>query len=289
MPAPRRAVSAPMFGEINTLDADKSTFNNTVGDQYNYNLSHTASCERAASYFVGLIHLLSIDFAVPAPHLAHLQSGVTSASVNARPAVPQPPVPQAASAPPPPVQPSFELTPAMAEARMFGTITRFQTEDSDFNNSVGTQINVHYGKAGRDSSTAFGFPKPPNGRPPNPVQPIFASPQLAQYSATDDQGPPKSHGLFKRKQHGDAAAPKSDKKDLAIGISDYVLTTLQSASRFSYIPFLPQAATAALSILQGVQVRVQLRSPFRDADICPCRVQGTIRVALLALQPTDAI
>jgi hypothetical protein len=136
---------------------------------------------------------------------------------------------------------------------------------------------------------AFDSPKPSKDRPPNPVHPIFASPQFTQDSATDDQEPPKSKDLFKRKQHGDTAAPKSDKNDLAIGISDYVLTTLQSASRFSHVPLLHEVATAALSILQGVQVRVQLRSLYRDADICPCRVQETISVVLFALQSTDAI
>ena len=39
IPTARRAVSAPMFGQIGQFEADDAIFNNAGGSQYNYNLT----------------------------------------------------------------------------------------------------------------------------------------------------------------------------------------------------------------------------------------------------------
>jgi hypothetical protein len=77
----------------------------------------------------------------------------------------------------------------------------------------------------------------------------FPQPSFGVVAEPAPQKPPKRRlfGRNKKDQPGDATT-------IAMGVTEYVLTALQSGSRLSRVPFLPEAATMALTILQGVQV-----------------------------------
>ena len=142
---------------------------------------------------------------------------------------------------------------------MFGSITRFNTENGEFNNALGTQINVNYRRGAKStSSTVFGSSTNSPG-PQNPfsTNPFSTNPAPIVYPP---QRPPKSHGIFSSKPKQNTESTESTESTavaVTLGVTDYVLTSLQNASRFSGVPFLPEAATAALSILQGIQVWAQ--------------------------------
>ena len=241
---------------------------------------------------------------------------------SAPPTVPAAPAPVpavviAAPGPAPAAQDhSTDISVEAAEARMFGAISRFNTMNSEFNNAVGTQVNLHYRKGGSpNSGTFFGSPLQPRpespqsgtlsppgpsvfGQPPRPsgpsngfarpdpslhhqspndplsINPAALAPQGLSGSTSGPSGstvspptepvaqpalqkPPK-RPFFKRKGK---EKPAGDTANLVFGVSDYVLTVLQSASRISRVPFLPESATAVLTILHGVQVSMIHKLP----------------------------
>jgi hypothetical protein len=128
----------------------------------------------------------------------------------------------------------------------------------------------------------------PQQQPPPTMSGInnnpFQKPQVGQ-QLPQQQPPPEPkksnnpfHNMFHKPNQASTSAPaapaagtpavppekfSAGKVTITLGITDYVLNALNSAAALSSVPYLSQAASAALFILNGVQVRVV---SFRSID-----------------------
>ena len=174
-------------------------------------------------------------------------------------------------APPPEDQGADEeISPQVAQARMFGNVQHVETVNSTFNNSGGNQTNVDYDAnpvvvpiySGSPSSSPLSSPLP---------SPTTTTPGLPQQAAKPSKNP------FTRitHMHGQATvnAPvpddmhtsgtekiKTAASAVAISVAIDTMTLLDSAAKLSSVPFLGQASTAVLSLLATVQVRLSTYS-----------------------------
>jgi hypothetical protein len=149
---------------------------------------------------------------------------------------------------------SAEITPS-AETRMFGRINHFQAENSDYNDASGDQINVHQstGRTHRVPGPSI-LASHPHNQSTGLTHPVPGPSIVTSQSHNPDFAPrpsrrPANDGIYNINPLGD-----SNLTETAIGITNFVLKTLQKTAEFSSVVFLSQAAGVSLAILEGVQV-----------------------------------
>jgi hypothetical protein len=166
-----------------------------------------------------------------------------------------------------------EISPQVAQARMFGNVHHIETVNSTFNNSGGNQTNVDYDANPLVVPIYSGSPSssPLNSPLPSPTITTTTAPGLPQ------QAPKPSKNPFTKmtQMHGHATvhAPVPDDmhtsgtgkiktavSDVAMSVAIDTMTLLGSAAKNSPVPFLGQASTAVLSLLATVQVRLSAYS-----------------------------
>ena len=185
--------------------------------------------------------------------------------------------PPAVLPPTPNSQPSADLTPQAAEARMFGNITHFESNNDTFNLSAGTQVNINYGKSFPERPSASGSSSQ-NPIAVAPVAPIAPIASIASIAPPEQKGKHHNNPFLKIKhsfQHqtpqlppqptpqptpqpasGPAASEiETSYADIALTVGNGVFSILQSTASLSNLPGLQQAAGSVLAILQAVRVR----------------------------------
>lgn len=116
----------------------------------------------------------------------------------------------------------------VGEAMMFGRIDNFEADKNVFTNNVGSQTNQRLTQDLAASASRPHLPPQPNSD---------KSRKNVVFYDGAGQGPPAAYN--------------------SLEVTSSVVTALYSASKLCPVPFLAQAASIVLAILQGVQVRSQ--------------------------------
>jgi len=241
-----------MVGDVGQLEAQDSTFNNAGSNQYNYRL------QPGAQYRPPIAHPIVAARHPPAP----------------------PPEDQGADE---------EISPQVAQARMFGNVQHVETVNSTFNNSGGNQTNVDYDAnpvvvpiySGSPSSSPLSSPLP---------SPTTTTPGLPQQAAKPSKNPftriTQLHG------HATVNAPvpddmhtsgtdkiKTAASAVAMSVAIDTMTLLDSAAKLSSVPFLGQASTAVLSLLATVQTVKDNDGDFKRLANHACNLVSSVIIA----------